>query len=110
MLKMAIKHWPMVMDHDEVDIVYEDEYMIVVNKPEGIATAPRHRHEGGTLYNRVYGYLGTTQYGVHRLDMFTSGVVIYGKTGADAARIACQFQDRSAVKEYLAICLVRRRR
>jgi len=77
--------------------------MLAVNKPPGISTAPRHRHEGGALWNRVHGYLGRPPKIIHRLDHFTSGVIVFGKTSAAAGALCREFRERRAEKTYLAI-------
>ncbi|CAG9466650.1 unnamed protein product [Pedinophyceae sp. YPF-701] len=103
LLRTAIRAWPMKVDHDPVEVLYEDPDVIALNKPPGISSLPRHRHEGGALMNRVMGYLGAEPLPVHRLDMFTSGVVVMGKTRAGAAGLTEQFAHRSSRKAYLAI-------
>ena len=82
----------------------QDEDLVALNKPHGISTAPRSRHEGGTLFARAYGHLGTPPLVVHRLDMDTSGLVVFAKTKRAAAGLAMEFRQRRAQKEYLAIC------
>lgn len=104
MLKSAIRAWPLVMDREPVEVLYEDEDLVALNKPHGISTAPRSRHEGGTLFARAYGHLGTPPLVVHRLDMDTSGLVVFAKTKRAAAGLAMEFRQRRAQKEYLAIC------
>ncbi|KAK9815866.1 hypothetical protein WJX72_010948 [[Myrmecia] bisecta] len=92
-------------DHQPIEVVYEDEHVLAVNKPPGLVTTPIHRYIGGSLVNRIIAYLGAEPYPVHRLDMFTSGVVIIGKTSAAAASLHKQFRNKTVQKTYLAIAL-----
>ena len=69
-----------------IEIVYEDEYFLVVNKPKGLITAPSKRHYEDSLSGRVFAYLskGTDKSGVHavnRLDIDTCGLVVFAKSG-----------------------------
>ncbi|MEO7202989.1 MAG: RluA family pseudouridine synthase, partial [Candidatus Tumulicola sp.] len=70
----------------DVPIVYEDEDLIVVDKPAGMVTHPAHGSPNGTLVNALLGYLGTPLPGssvrpglVHRLDRDTSGLLVVAK-------------------------------
>lgn len=68
-----------------LDILYEDEHFLVVNKPAGMASVPSHLYSEDTLANRVKGHLLTIQapstvtHIVTRLDRDTSGVVLFAK-------------------------------
>jgi 23S rRNA pseudouridine1911/1915/1917 synthase len=93
-----------------VQVLYEDQHMLAVNKPPGLRMAPRHRFEGGSLLNRMLHHLGTATGGakpyiVHRLDMDTSGVVVFAKTASAADALCRQFRERSSRKEYVALCV-----
>lgn len=63
---------------DLVQEVYQDQHLIIVNKPEGMKT---HGNQPGeiALLNHVSAYVGQTCYVVHRLDMETSGLVLFAK-------------------------------
>ncbi len=96
----------LVADDEPLDILYEDEDLLVVNKPSGVSMIPRHRFEGGAMVNRVVGYLnGRSPYVVHRLDQPTSGVVLLGKTLVATRSLHKQFQQRKLSKSYLAVLL-----
>jgi len=91
-------------------VLYEDQHMLAVNKPPGLRMAPRHRFEGGSLLNRMLHHLNTSTGGakphiVHRLDMDTSGVVVFAKSAAAADALCRQFRERSSRKEYVALCV-----
>lgn len=103
-LRLRSKAIPLVADHDPLDIVYEDETFLVVSKPGWLKMHPVHRFQGGTLLNRVIGYLGYNPHMCHRLDMHTSGVVMFLKTKTWCTAILEAFQSGAIFKEYL--CLV----
>lgn len=96
--------------HIDLEIIYEDENVIVVNKPKGILT-----HSKGVLNNEftVADFFefhgcnfakGTNRAGiVHRLDRETSGVIIGAKNDAAAKKLQKQFSERTTKKEYIAI-------
>ncbi|DBA69573.1 TPA: hypothetical protein ACH3X2_012653 [Trebouxia sp. C0005] len=101
--KMAQRAIPLVADLDPVEVIYEDEDIIAVNKPAGVISAPKHRYTGGSMVNRLIGYLGYAPYPVHRLDMMTSGVLVMAKRQVAAAPLGGQFSARTAKKSYVAI-------
>lgn len=94
-----------------LSIVYEDDAIVVVNKPPGMVVHPAKGHWSGTLAAALvhrFGALsaagGATRPGiVHRLDRDTSGVIVVARTDAAHASLAQQFHDRTVEKEYLAI-------
>ncbi len=86
-----------------LDIVYEDNDIIVINKPAGLAMHPTHNHQGDTLANAVTAYLvskgaNTAFRAVGRLDKSTSGLVVCALNKYSAASLAGNF-----VKTYFAI-------
>lgn len=86
-----------------LDIVYEDDDVMLINKPPTLAMHESHNHQGDTLANAVAGYLlkkgkSATFRAVGRLDKGTSGLVICALNAHSAARLAGRFH-----KEYLAI-------
>jgi len=94
-----------------LDILYEDEHMIVINKPAGLVVHPAAGNESGTLVNALLhhckdlaGIGGERRPGiVHRLDKDTSGVMVVAKTEQAMAELARQFKARETEKEYMAI-------
>ena len=93
---------PIPIDYP-LDIVYEDDDVILINKPPTLAMHESHNHQGDTLANAVAGYLlkkgrSATFRAVGRLDKGTSGLVICALNAHSAARLAGRFD-----KEYLAI-------
>jgi len=91
-----------------IEVLYEDDKVVVVNKDQGMVTHPGHGNRRGTLANALLGRLPPATCParagiVHRLDKDTSGVIIAAKDAESQAFLASQFKDRSTKKEYLAI-------
>jgi len=91
-----------------LQILYEDDYLIVVNKPSGMLVIPTPRNEKNTLTSRLNAELdrrGTqvNAYPCHRLDRETSGVIVYAKGKAMQRKVMLEFQHRKVRKEYLAL-------
>lgn len=92
-------------------ILYEDQHIIVINKPAGLVVHPAAGNEDGTLVNALLhhcadlaGIGGEKRPGiVHRLDKDTSGVMVVAKTEQAMVELARQFKARETEKEYLAI-------
>ncbi|HHT9124677.1 MAG TPA: RluA family pseudouridine synthase [Candidatus Brocadiia bacterium] len=94
-----------------LDIIYEDDYLIVINKPPDMVVHPAGGHPSGTLVNALAYHCqnlswinGPVRPGiVHRLDRDTSGVMIAIKSNLVHSKIARQFEDRKIEKEYIAV-------
>jgi len=97
-----------------IELLYEDDRVVVVNKAQGMVTHPGHGNRRGTLANALLwrlapaagpdGAASPARAGiVHRLDKDTSGVIIAAKDAEAQAFLASQFKERSTRKEYLAI-------
>jgi 23S rRNA pseudouridine1911/1915/1917 synthase len=86
-------------------VVFEDEYLIVVDKQAGILTVPTERQEPRTLVDEVSRYLGDRHRAlvVHRLDRETSGLVVFAKRLEIAGALQDQLRLRAPDREYLAI-------
>jgi 23S rRNA pseudouridine1911/1915/1917 synthase len=96
-------------------IAYEDEAMLIVDKPAGLVVHPSHGHATGTLVHALIGraqergeqlgsIAGVGRPGiVHRLDKQTSGLIVVAKTDDAQASLMRQFGARSIEKEYLAL-------
>lgn len=108
---------PPLPDNDTVpeniplDVLYEDDGLVVVNKPAGMVVHPARGHWSGTLtsalafrFQSLSDVGGPTRPGiVHRLDRDTSGVIVVAKTNAVHIHLGQQFHDRLVQKEYFAI-------
>ena len=94
-----------------LDVLYEDEHLIVINKPAGLVVHPAAGHADGTLVNALLahctelsGINGTQRPGiVHRLDKDTSGVIVVAKSDRAHQDLQAQIQAKTARREYLAI-------
>jgi len=107
-----------------LDIIYEDDDILIVNKPAGMVVHPACGHYSGTLVNALLNYPGfLTRFNkprlsnsgrneeqkimrpgiVHRLDKDTSGVMIVAKKGRALRRIASQLRNKTVAKKYIAI-------
>ena len=94
-----------------IDIVYEDDYLMLINKPYDMVVHPAGRHHCGTVVNALAFHCqnlsqvnGPLKAGiVHRLDRDTSGIMLTIKSDAVHSQIAMQFEKRSVRKEYLAV-------
>ena len=88
------------------DILYEDEDIVVVNKPAGMPCHPSHEHlddDMGTLLQNYYKDQFTIR-AIGRLDKDVSGIMLYAKNQPSAARLSKERQDGRLNKYYLAIC------
>ncbi|MFT5287574.1 MAG: 23S rRNA pseudouridine1911/1915/1917 synthase [Planctomycetota bacterium] len=95
---------------EHVDVAYEDDYLIAVDKPHGVTVHPAGRHLTDTLIQRLHGLFrerhGDNRHFVklcHRLDRETSGLLLCGKDALSHSNIMGQFERRKVEKEYLAI-------
>jgi 23S rRNA pseudouridine1911/1915/1917 synthase len=94
----------------ELDIFYEDDDLVVINKPEGLTVHPASGSQSGTLVNGLmYRYQelsdvnGPVRPGiVHRLDRDTSGLILIAKTNVAHARLGRQFEKHTIIKRYVA--------
>jgi len=95
----------------ELNVLYEDTDIIVINKPPGLVVHPAPGHYSGTLVNGLLHHCpdlapisGEIRPGiVHRLDKDTSGSIIVAKNPASLEHLARQFKARTVVKKYLAL-------
>lgn len=97
-----------------LDVLFEDEHLIVVDKPAGLVVHPAAGHPDGTLVNallhhsKVQGGSDPLRPGiVHRLDKDTSGVMVVAKTPAAHERLVEMFQEHRLERAYLAIVVGR---
>ncbi len=101
-----------------LDIVYEDDHLIVINKPAGLTVHPGPGHPDSTLVNAILAHCpdlgainGDIRPGiVHRLDKDTSGIIVVAKNQRAQQSLSQQFKDRSIEKMYLALATGRMKR
>lgn len=96
-----------------LSVLYEDEDVLAVDKPVGIAVHPSHGHYNDTLANQLAAYLREKEeevqiHSVGRLDKETSGIVLFAKNRVAAARLSGQREKGELKKQYLALCEWRR--
>jgi 23S rRNA pseudouridine1911/1915/1917 synthase len=102
-------------EHIELDVVFEDKHVIVINKPAGLVVHPAAGHDSGTLVNALLAHCGDSLSGiggvkrpgiVHRLDKDTSGLLVIAKNDAAHHSLSEQFQahgrDGRLQRAYLA--------
>lgn len=95
-----------------LDIVYEDEWLLAVNKPAGMVVHPATGNWSGTFVNALLYHCKHLEKGntlrpgiVHRLDKDTSGILVAAKTEHMQQRLVELFATRKVEKQYLAICV-----
>lgn len=104
---------PLTLEGEDIPIpiLYEDEDLLVIDKPAGLVVHPAVGHQRGTLVHALLGRGGelagigaSPRPGiVHRLDKDTSGVLIVAKTAQGERQLARQIRERQVVKNYLAL-------
>ena len=97
----------------ELDVVFEDQDVIVVNKPRGLVVHPAPGHPDGTLVNALLAHCGGSLSGVggelrpgivHRIDKDTSGLIIAAKNDRAHEALSAQLKDRTLSRVYDAVC------
>ena len=93
-----------------LDIVYEDDVLLVVNKPAGMVVHPGHGNYSGTLINALIYHFDNLPKNsndrpglVHRIDKDTSGLLVVAKTEDAMNHLAKQFFDKTSKREYVAL-------
>ena len=103
---------PLEAEDIKLDIVYEDENMLVVNKPSGMLTHPAGKENSGTLVNALLNYCpetlsdigGEFRRGiVHRLDRNTSGLLMVAKNNKTHEFLQKQIKEKTAIRKYYAV-------
>jgi len=96
-----------------LDVTFEDEHLIVVNKPTGMVVHPAPGSPTGTLVNALLYHCGDSLSGiggvkrpgiVHRIDKETSGLIVVAKHDKAHNGLATQFADHSIERRYVAVC------
>ena len=94
-----------VHEEEELEIVFEDEWLLVVNKPAGMLSVPGKAEDRDSVYHRLKKKYpeATGPMIVHRLDMATSGLLLVAKTKKVHQDLQAQFANRSIKKRYVAV-------
>lgn len=96
-----------------LDVIYEDDYLIVINKPAGMVVHPAPGTPSGTLVNALLHHCGENLSGVggvkrpgivHRIDKETSGLLVVAKSDVAHQGLAAQFEKHTVERYYRAIC------
>ncbi|MGB5236437.1 MAG: RluA family pseudouridine synthase, partial [Flavobacteriaceae bacterium] len=113
-VKVLFEHPPyeflLAPENIPLDIVYEDNTLLVVNKPSGMVVHPGHGNYSGTLLNALAAHLELLPLNsnqrpglVHRIDKDTSGLLVIAKTENAMAHLARQFFEKTSEREYVAL-------
>ncbi len=101
-----------IAENIPLDIVYEDEHLLVVNKPAGLVVHPGHGNYSGTLVNALaWHFKDNPDYDVkdprmglvHRIDKDTSGLLVVAKTPDAKTDLGKQFFDKTTRRQYVAV-------
>lgn len=112
-LPYPVRELELIPEDIPLDIVYEDDHLVVINKPAGIVVHPGYGNYTGTLVNALIwhfdhlpelpnDFMGRPGL-VHRLDKHTSGIMVIAKTEDALTRLAKQFFDRTTERTYWAL-------
>jgi 23S rRNA pseudouridine1911/1915/1917 synthase len=107
----AIEPLKLIAADIPLDILYEDEELIILNKPAGLVVHPAPGHPEGTLVNAILSHCpnlpgigGIQRPGiVHRLDKDTTGAIVIAKTDLAYQHLQAQLQAKTARREYLGL-------
>lgn len=113
-VKVVFSHPPhenlLIPEAIDLDIEYEDDDLIVVNKKAGMVVHPGHGNYSGTLINGLLHHFeqlplnSSNRPGlVHRIDKDTSGLLVVAKTELSMANLSKQFQDKTSSRKYIAM-------
>src|SRR6476469_8910232 len=92
----------------DLDIAYEDDVLVVVNKPPGVLTVPLERkRDAPSVFDQIVMYLKPAgrrrPFVVHRIDQDSSGLVVFAKDPVSQGRLKAQFKRREPERVYLAV-------
>ena len=107
-ISLPDEHSDFESENIQMEICYEDEDILIVNKPAGIVVHPTKGHQTGTVANAIMYYMEKTNQQfkirfINRLDKDTSGLLIIGKNSFSQDEMSRQMQDNNIVKRYIAI-------
>lgn len=104
------KIYEVVPENIDIDVIYEDDYVLIVNKPAGMIVHPGVGNYTGTLSNALAYYLGNEIHNgdrhpflVHRIDKNTSGLLLVAKDEDSTRFLADQFKAHTITRKYLAL-------
>ena len=95
----------------DLDIIYEDDYILIINKPQGMVVHPAHSNYSGTLVNALLHHCtklssinDAVRPGiVHRIDKYTSGIIMVAKTNEAHMNLSQQLKEHRIMRKYIAL-------
>lgn len=113
-VRVMLDHPPhenlLIAEDIPLDIIYEDDHLVIVNKPAGMVVHPGHGNYSGTLINALIHHFENLPNNsserpglVHRIDKDTSGLLVVAKTEHAMAHLSDQFANKTSEREYVAI-------
>lgn len=113
-IRVVLEHPPhenlLVAENIPLDIVYEDDVLMVINKPPGMVVHPGHGNYSGTLVNGLIYHIDNLPNNsnerpglVHRIDKDTSGLLVVAKTERAMTHLSKQFFDKTTERKYYAL-------
>ena len=112
-LPEPVRYTELVPENISLDIIYEDEHLIIIDKPAGMVVHPAHGNLNGTLMNALLFHFNKIRSKeknllevpglIHRIDKNTSGLMVIAKTELAQSSLAKQFFDRTIDRKYLAL-------
>ena len=113
-VRVMLEHPPfenhIIPEDIPLNIVYEDDALLVINKPAGLVVHPGHGNYTGTLVNALAFHFDNLPLNsserpglVHRIDKNTTGLLVVAKTEAAMTHLAKQFEDKTTEREYIAL-------
>lgn len=113
-IRIMLEHPPYINlltpENIPLDIVYEDDQVLVINKPAGMVVHPGHGNYSGTLVNALAYHFQNLPLNsserpglVHRIDKDTTGLLVVAKTENAMAHLTKQFADKTSEREYIAL-------
>ena len=97
-----------IPEDKKLDILYEDDNILIVDKPIGLLVHPDSKDKVGTLVNRVSNYYHKTNQNIsirylHRIDMDTSGIVVFAKDILTASKLGLEILNHTLTRRYICI-------
>ena len=95
---------------EKLDIIYEDKYLLIINKPKNVLVHPTKFNEENTIANRLINYLGNFSNNkirpgiVHRLDKNTTGLLVVAKDLKTLTLLKKQIEEKTMLRKYICLC------
>jgi 23S rRNA pseudouridine1911/1915/1917 synthase len=94
--------------HEDIDLLYEDEHILVIHKKENMLTIATEREKKKTAYAYLYGYVKRQKpenniFIAHRLDRKASGLLVFARSEEAKRKLQAQFHDHTVDRQYIAV-------